>query len=170
MCHRRQNRAQQNTEEKDLLKAIQAMESTKDDPAVIKYRMELGLRYLKEWRLDDADKIFKEMDALNKERPGKGYLGNASLGKAMVLAFRDRPVESNALFVNVLVVGKGKGKGMAKDSPVVPPLLRRVEVAEMVAKALNHNLANSPSTFPAQFRPYLAPPVPKVKTPEKTAG
>jgi hypothetical protein len=35
----------------------------------------------------------------------------------------------------------------------------------MVAKALSYNLANSPNTFPASLRPYLAPPAPKVKTP-----
>jgi len=159
----------QAAEEKRLLEAIQAMESNRDDANVIKYRVELGLYYLKEWRLDDAEKVFKVMEELNKEkdRAGKGYGGNAFLGKAMVLAFRDNPKESNALFLKLLATNQKKGK----EPPVVAPLLlRRPEVAEMVAKALNHNLLNSPSTFPPALRVYLAPPAPKVKTADKTAG
>jgi serine/threonine-protein kinase len=149
-------------EEKRLLDAIQAMQSTNDDVNVVKYRLELGLFYLKDWRLDDAEKVFKEMDVLNKERKGKGYLVGALVGKGIVAAFRDRPQESN----NLLMQGLGLKQAMKKEPPVIAQVLRnRPELAEMVAKALNHNLVNSPATFPDALRPYLAPPLPKVKTP-----
>jgi eukaryotic-like serine/threonine-protein kinase len=158
----------QTAEEQQLLEAIQAMESNKDVANVIKYRVELAMYYLKDWRLDDAERVFKKMEDLNKETSGKGYGQNASLGKAIVLAFRDRPEESNALFSQLLAFKKGKAKG--KDQSGIPPLLRRPEVAEMVAKALNHNLVNSPSTFPAALRPFLAPPAPNLKKSDLTPG
>jgi eukaryotic-like serine/threonine-protein kinase len=157
-------------EEKRLLDAIQAMESTHDEGNVVKYRLELGLCYLKEWKLDEAEKTFKEMEDLNKDRPGKGYLAIGQIGKAIVLAFRDQPERSNPLFTKMLAPKQTKAMepgGKTKEPPVVSAVLRtRPELAEMVAKALNHNLANSPSTFPEPLRLYLAPPVANTKKSE----
>jgi eukaryotic-like serine/threonine-protein kinase len=153
-------------QEKRLLDAIKAMDANSEPANSLKYRVELGLYYLKEWRLDDAEKTFKDIEDLDKARPKSQYLANGLLGKAMVLAFRDEPTKSNALFVQRLTPKQAKGK----EPPAIPVLLRRPEVAEMVAKALSYNLVNSPSTFPPGLRPFLAPPVPKVKTPEKKAG
>jgi len=153
--------------EKMLMDTVKDLELNKDEVQSLKYRIDLGLYYLKEWRLDDAEKVYKEMEDLNKDRPNKGYAGNGMLGRGMVLAFRDLPKDSNAYFTKVLQIPKGKAKDQAKakDQPVVPQILRRPDVAEMTAKALNHNLRNSPSTFPPALRVYLAPPAAKVKGP-----
>ena len=113
------------------------------------YRIKLGLYYLQERRLKEADKSFKEMEdlALDLERRKMEYGGCAALGKAMVLAFRDDPKASNRLFESVLTNNKFKVK--TKLPPVVHELLRtRPEMAEMVAKALNFNLANARASFP----------------------
>jgi serine/threonine-protein kinase len=154
------------TEEKRLLDIIQNVEAGHDVAEALKYRTDLGLYYLKEWRLKEAEKTFKAIEDLDKERPNKDYNGCGLLGKAMVLAFRDDARASNKLFEKLLVF-----KAKVKPLMVVHPLLRnRPEMAEMVARALNHNLANLPNEFPQTLRMYLAPPAAKVKPAEPTGG
>jgi hypothetical protein len=81
------------------------------------------------------------------------------------MAFSDKPKESNSLFTKALGMGNKKGKGTYSAL-----LQKRPDVAEMVAKALNHNLANAPDSFPRALRIYLAPPAARTKGSEKTEG
>jgi serine/threonine-protein kinase len=76
--------------------------------------MELGLLYLDGYRLDEAEKLFTRLEAV-RQPAGLPMLGQ--VGKAIVLALRNKAAESNALLVKVfagsdprLVGPAGKGK------------------------------------------------------------
>ena len=58
--------------------------------------LDLGLFYLENDRLDDAEKLFVRMDAFPPGLPGYHALGH--LGRAITLALRNKPEESNELF------------------------------------------------------------------------
>src|SRR5439155_2628417 len=148
-------------EEQRLLDAIKELKAHPEPYLTLAYHLDLGLLYLKEWRLDDAEKVFKELE----DAPEKGKFSSRPygvLGRAMVLAFRDQPQESNALFRQVLVQKGVKG---IPPPPVNPYLLKRPALAEMVAKALDHNFANTPptATFPRSLQMYRVPPRPPEK-------
>ncbi len=150
------------SKEKLYLDMIKTNELERVYAESLNYRIKLGLYYLHEWKLAEAERTFTEMESLDKERQNMDYGGCGMLGKAMVLAFKDEPRASNKLFEKALPAAKAKGK--AKQPPVVHELLRkRPEMAEMVAKALNYNLANARAEFPAALRIYLAPPAARVK-------
>jgi serine/threonine-protein kinase len=163
-----------NAEEKRLLDAIKLMESSHKDNIALEFRIELGLYYLKDLRLDDAEATFKPLEDSDKAK--NEYRHNVGLlGKAMVLAFRDRPKESNDIFTVVLAspttgVKKGMDPGkkdavtIQKQSPIQNLLNSRPDLWEMVSKALIHNQLNSPSTFPSGgvLRKYAVPPKPYV--------
>ncbi len=62
--------------------------------------LDLGLHYVADHRLDDADAAFKELDGV-KLRPVESPVppqALAKFGQGVVLALRDKPVESNAAF------------------------------------------------------------------------
>jgi len=123
--------------------------------------IELGNMYLKDReRLKDADKFFN--DLLTKDQPQFKTLGR--LGLAMVLAFKDRPLESNLKFLSVVpketVLAKDKKEKVGNPFWKSNPPLR-----EMMAKALNQNHVNNPKEFPERLKPYLHPPAPTLKTP-----
>src|SRR5262249_3692636 len=62
--------------------------------------LELGLFYLEADRLDDADELFSRLDyRYHKVRP---YHTLGRLGRAIVLALRNKPGESNQTFREVL--------------------------------------------------------------------
>jgi serine/threonine-protein kinase len=141
-------------EEQRLLDAI------KQHDADTKHRVDLAAFYLRNWRLDDAEKEFKGIyDSGAKQHPGSLRIGN--LGKAIVLAFRDQPEESNRLFNLILTQKK-----LAKDPfPYHPFWLSSPVLSEWAGRALERNFTNDPSNFPASLKPYRTPPAPKVKTP-----
>jgi hypothetical protein len=101
---------------------------------------QLGVLYLEQRRLKEADAFFKELrDRFTS--PGETrllYLGK--VGPALVLAFQDRAKESNDLF---LELEKGKqGDVSLLRSPVSP-------LRPLVVEALNHNAANlAPERLP----------------------
>lgn len=102
---------------------------------------QLGVLYLEQRRLKEADAFFKELrDKFTN--PGEGrllYLGK--LGPALVLAFQDRPKESNDLF---LELDKGKPADLLR-SPLSP-------LRPLVVEALNHNAANlAPERLPPEL-------------------
>jgi hypothetical protein len=122
--------------------------------------------YLREWRLEDAEKTFKVLEDAEKSKLSYRPLG--VLGKAMVMAFRgNQPQKSNDLFVTVLVA---KPKFKKEVLTYSPQLQKRPELAEMVAKALNHNMLNAPEAFPQSLRVYLAPPPAKTKGSDESIG
>jgi serine/threonine-protein kinase len=127
--------------------------------------VDLGLLYLKDRRLDAADEFFKGLNRPEQRYRVYQYLGK--FGGAMVLAFRDKPAESNKQFVR-LFQDPFVQKALFSLGP--GGLLNRPAFRAMLADALQHNLANAPDAFPAQLRVYLKPPEPTLKTPPKKAA
>jgi eukaryotic-like serine/threonine-protein kinase len=121
--------------------------------AGLEHARELGLLYLKERRLDEADQLFT-----NLATPGQKaapYRVWGELGHAIVLAFQDRPAESNKQFLKTLVRDKAeKGSRFWIQTPAV---------REMMAEALNQNYDNTPKLFPPMLDRWRHPPRPKVK-------
>jgi serine/threonine-protein kinase len=111
----------------------------------VKYAIELGLIYLEDRRLDEADRLFKDLD-----RPGQGpaYHTLGKLGQALVLAFQDRAEESNKLFLQLSPVYLKWGPFKLSDQEKLwyyelfrsDPHLRR-----MIARALDQNFDNAPN-------------------------
>jgi serine/threonine-protein kinase len=64
----------------------------------LKYGIELGLLYLEGRRLDEAERLFQQFDQPGK---GKAYHKLGQLGRALVLAFRNRAEESVKLFLTL---------------------------------------------------------------------
>jgi eukaryotic-like serine/threonine-protein kinase len=117
------------------------------------HAMDLGVFYLKQRRFDDADKFFKELEEFKPQARQFVTFGNA--GRAMVLAFRDSPAESNKLFL--LAFDRGDKKGgkfemVWKNNPAV---------REVIAEALRANFINDKGQFPPQLEAYRHPPRPQ---------
>jgi eukaryotic-like serine/threonine-protein kinase len=107
--------------------------------------MDLGLLYLDEWRLDDADRFFNELIDIDPQQKYRGLATFGRLGHAIVLAFRDQAVESTTLFQELL--GE-KNQGLGRLPWALnrnPPLFLR-----MLVKALDYNAAN----YQAAGRPF----------------
>ncbi len=144
--------------EAELLKLIK--EHTKPGSVLnmmtgLKYSIELGLLYLKDRRLDDADRFFKELERTEQRFRALRALGQ--LGQAMVLAFKDEPLQSNKQFLMVLPRTK-LDKQMGS-----PLLLDDQPLREMMARALNHNYHNAPQDFPKMLEFLRYPPPPTLK-------
>lgn len=118
----------------------------------LKFSIELGLLYLKDRRLDDAEKFFRQLDRPDQKiRPYREF---GELGNAVVLAFRDQPQASNKLFLS-LVDDDKRNKLAGLRSWYADAQLR-----EMIAEALNYNLANAPADFPPALERLRHPPFP----------
>ena len=149
-----------------------------DQMVGLKHSLELGLFYLREKRLDDAEQLFKEVgNAGVKVYP---YHVLSQLGKAMVLAFRDEPAESNKQFVTTVAEFE-KVEKFVGTKPLPPGLRKDVKLygerietydllwknnpplREMVARALNHNHRNAPEAFPPELEAYRHPPRPVIR-------
>ena len=108
--------------------------------AYVDAAVELGLMLVKERRLDDAEKVFKELEserdrigiAKSKAPPGLA----AKLGQGLVLALRDKPVESNDLFLSTLNVIRPTQGILDKF------LLDHPDFAQAIAEAINRNAEN----------------------------
>jgi hypothetical protein len=144
----------------------------------LKHSVDLGQFYLKERRLDDADRFFKEL-----ETPGKksyAYHLLSQIGHAAVLAYKDQPQESNKIFVEIAKdITQIETKPNAKElKAIVRKDGQRLEkldayrllwkdnaqVREMVARALVQNKENAPGSFPEALEMYLSPPAAKIRT------
>lgn len=108
---------------------------------------ELGLLYVRERRLDDAEKLFEEMRQERpvgpKNRPPRSLLVG-QLGRAVILAHRDRAKESADLFVQLSARPNQRG--------LETFLFSHPEFGQAVADALDRNAENlSPNKLPAQL-------------------
>jgi hypothetical protein len=117
------------------------------------FAADLTVLYLKDDRLEDAERFFAELNSPEQKKASYRTLG--ALGQAMVLAFRDRPKESNEGFLRLLTKRPGDKFAGGKAPWVTHPRLR-----EMVARALNHNHANAPDQFPPALQFLRRPPSP----------
>jgi hypothetical protein len=117
----------------------------------------LGLHYLKDRRLADAERFFGELNHPDQKKMVYRQLGK--LGQAIVLAQQDRPVESNKAFREVLARNKNVWRPVWALND--PPL------REAITEALQRNYANAPETFPPYLAPLRSPPKPAPKVPAK---
>jgi serine/threonine protein kinase len=141
--------------------------------------VDLGLLYLNEHRLDDADAFFKSL-CPPAEKNCHGRL-LSQLGKATVLALRDEAAESNKQFLAIAAeidrLEKLSAKsGAKKELPASADEIRiydllwkttppAASLREMVARALYHNYRNDSQSFPTKLEPLRSPPRPVVKSP-----
>jgi hypothetical protein len=117
--------------------------------------LDLGLFYLEQWRLDDADRFFARLDSPQYPRSYR-FLGR--LGRATVLAFQDRPEESNRLFLELL--GDKKADGDRAELALLQQ--QNHQLRFVLARALDHNAANATAEtlFPSQLEYLRKPPLP----------
>jgi eukaryotic-like serine/threonine-protein kinase len=107
--------------------------------------LDLGLLYLEQHRLDDAEKLFDRLSGIHDVRQ---YQTLGRLGGAMVLAFRDRAPESNQAFRDIvagdpLLLETFK---RTKDGKPIDPDFRKVwhnpRFRFWLAQAINDNVRN----------------------------
>lgn len=145
--------------DKDLPKKVQEiLKNPADFGPNLDLIMDLGAAYLRDGQLDQADALFKELEKekADRRRP------IAHLGHAMVLAFRDQPVASNALFVTTFEV-LDKAEAANPKAVRLAHLLVDKNAAwrEQISRALDRNYANAPNAFPPRLTEYRKPPWPK---------
>jgi serine/threonine-protein kinase len=104
--------------------------------------LELGLLYVRERRLAEADRVFEDLENSRQGRPGgKAVFDPAEvagrLGRAVVLAYQDEPRKSNDLFEKA-VAGPPKRSAFDRDKF----LLAHPDLCQAVADALNRNAEN----------------------------
>jgi hypothetical protein len=137
-------------------------ETDKDAWLGLSIATKLGLHYLKDRRLADAERFFGELNHPDQRKMMYRQLGK--LGQAVVLARQDRPAESNKAFREVLFRNKNVWRPVWALND--PPL------REAITEALQRNHVNAPETFPPYLAPLRSPPTPTPKAPPKggTAG
>jgi serine/threonine-protein kinase len=144
--------------EKELEKRWQEYAKTQGGPVAA---TDLGLFYLNDKQFTKADAFFKDLQKADSAGKNKlPYYQLSLLGQAIVLAFDDKPQESNEKFLATLTapkIGKVIGRGA---------WLNNAELCEMVARALNHNYANAPNDFPPNLEKWRHPPEPKSLPPK----
>ena len=133
----------------------------------------LGAFYVRENRLDDAEKLF---ESLNRGVPAYRLLGQ--IGEAIVLAYRDEHAKSNKLFLVLADEFKdleNPAKKFKKDKTQEEKILaykivwkESAPLRELAAQALNRNFINDPLAFSdeGEFRRlnvYRTPPRPTIK-------
>jgi serine/threonine-protein kinase len=130
--------------ERELLAALGSRETPPE--RLIAASIELALLYLRERRTDGAEERFKRME--KEQFAGQPLATQAAhlggrLGRAVVLAYRDRAAESNRLFEDVLREPFPKaGPKVDRVALVHRFLLGHPDLFEAVSEALNRNAAN----------------------------
>jgi serine/threonine-protein kinase len=112
------------------------------------HRVELALFYLDERRFNDADRFFNEL--MSNSRPVPAYKLLGRLGHGIVLAFQDKPAESNKLFSEIFNE-KRQWYRLAIGLVNTYPKLK-----QKIAEALDRNEANK-ETVPASLQELRRP-------------
>jgi serine/threonine protein kinase len=127
------------------------------------HNLELGLYYLKEDRLEEADQFF--MGLLNSPAKMPAYRTLGRLGHAIVLARQNHPEESNRLFLEL--VGPNP-KGAAAQ---IRFFLNEARLRYEIARALEYNKANlRGQPLPPELERLRVPPRPQHRSPPQKAG
>jgi serine/threonine-protein kinase len=108
----------------------------------LKHALELGLFYLKQQRLDDADRFF--LDLRDNRNKVEAYRTLGLLGHAIVLGLENQPAESNRAFLDL--VGDKARAGKPPDR--LPFLLNQAPLRYEIARALDYNRINLPASQP----------------------
>jgi serine/threonine protein kinase len=158
----------QREHEKDLIRLVHdhIKPNTPLDIAVgVRYSIELSVHYLKDRNLAEADKLFDELDRADRPAP---YRSLGKFGKAVCLAFRDQPDESNRIFVQLVETEAkfaetktDKKLAIARNNQFV--WRSNPELREVMAEALQFNFVNAPDRFPKKLEPFRSPPPPTLK-------
>jgi serine/threonine-protein kinase len=119
----------------------------------LRHCLELGLFYLEDGRLADADRFF--LGLFNSPHPVKAYETLGRVGHAIVLARQNKMAESEQVFVQLL----GKPGEVQPSADRLRFLLDQVRLRYQIAVALEYNRANLPGhTLPAGLERYRVPP------------
>jgi serine/threonine-protein kinase len=138
----------QRQHEQFLLAAVGEYENPHDQNQLalgMGHRLELGLFYLDQWRLDDADRFFGRLinNSAEDKAFSRAYRMIGKLGHATVLAFNDQAIESNNCFMEV-ITDKEQGFGRLRF------LNRNPKFLQIISRALAYNAAN----YEALNRPF----------------
>jgi serine/threonine protein kinase len=168
----------QQEREQFLKQAVQQYANPGDDRSRrdlgLRHSLELGLLYLEQRQFDEADRFFTSLRENPAQVPVYRTLGR--VGRALVLAFQDRAVESNQLFLQLASDRRPEGERMerARFLYINPQLRYRI------ACALDHNAANlraQHQPFPDELQYLRKPPSPESpaggpgrSAPDKSAG
>jgi serine/threonine-protein kinase len=117
--------------------------------------LELGLFYLDQGRLEDADRLFTRLMDRSQEVKPYRYLG--VLGHAIVLGLQSRPEQSNELLLQLLVDSQPPG---AERRDPTGPLGPSPRLHQWLATALDYNKANETPEhrFPEKLERFRHPP------------
>src|SRR5262249_33419628 len=119
---------------------------------------ELGVLYLEQWRIEDADRFFGDLD-----RPGRaqGYRAVGRLGTAIVRGLENKAAESNALFLEVLTPQRSP-LTLPDRLQLIGVLHRTPKLRKWVRAALDYNAANG--SAPRELKDFRDP-TPSVRPP-----
>jgi serine/threonine-protein kinase len=126
----------------------------KDQPQVrlgAGHYLELGLFYLDQSRLEEADQLFSQLAGPKQEVPMYRFLGH--FGQAIVLGLRNRPAESNRLFLALFFDNTGE------RPQAIQFLKNNPRLHQWVARALDYNAANAtpPGYLPQRLERFRHP-------------
>jgi serine/threonine-protein kinase len=111
--------------------------------------IELGMLYLEEWRLEEADALFMRLTASSVD----DYSTLGKLGHAVVLGLLNKPSESNNAFLELL-----KDKRYLKNRPRQAWFFfGNPQLGQWTARALDYNFANAAGEFPTELNPLRTP-------------
>jgi serine/threonine-protein kinase len=111
----------------------------------LSHAIELGLLYLDQWRLLEADALFVRLCQSSVEQ----YAALGNLGHAIVLGLQNKAGESNAAFLALL-----------KDPKRPRQMFNQFESPALVqwaARAVYYNYENAPEEFPDKLKPLRTP-------------
>jgi eukaryotic-like serine/threonine-protein kinase len=126
-------------------KYLQPANAGRDVSVGMKLCLDLGVLYLEQHRLDDAEKLF---DRLAKVPDVRSYRTLGRLGGAIVLALRDKAEESNKAFHEILTTDPllAEAAKHAKEGKQVDPEFRKMWTNApfrfWLARAVNFNVRN----------------------------
>jgi serine/threonine protein kinase len=160
--------------EQDLIRMVEEYNNPGGDQSRVQlgvgHRIELGVFYLDEWRLDDADHFFQGLISSPPRVPR--YVQIGIIGHAIVLAFRSEAEASNQIFLTLVHNDRRAEAKRFEGLLMLNPHFRR-----KVLEALDYNERNATleKPFPADLqtlRKVLATPLPGQRKPanDKAAG
>jgi len=128
--------------------------------------LDLGMLYLEQHRLDDAEKLFER---LAKAPEARQYQSLGRLGGAIVLALRDEAQQSNQRFKDILTTDQllQESAKRWKEGKPTDPEIRKMwtnpQFRFWLARAVNYNLRNGvpDKDVPAAVLKWRQPPEPK---------
>lgn len=129
------------TRERELVKVLESRDTAPQD--VIAAAVELGLLYLREYRLKEAEARFEKLEKENFRGKLSDHAQLAGrLGRAIVLAFQDRPTDSNNLFMAVVPKINPKASIPPKFREFREFLLANPALSQAISEALERNATN----------------------------